>query len=922
MVINSINIDLYINNRIVEIDKDDFNLQLSDIIYNPSDLSDKTASYSYSFNVPITNNNNIIFDFSNNAAKLNKFNTYYDAKLYVNSLLVFEGLCKISSISDSSYKLNLFVQKQNTLENIFDDSTLNELTWLVDFNGVPTLNSVNADLSTKYFFPFVSYGLFQKLPTSTSGSRGVYTSKTQIDGSNRFYFNSFIPSLNLVEIVKRCFNYKNYTLQGDITTDEFLNNIFLSSNIDDSQDPLYNYGNTQMGMVDINFTFRNKFYDIDPVPFDDPRFVKGNEYYFNFLPKEYQVGEYNNFDHINWVNVLQHCERFNNDNWGTINVTNTISKMYNNGYINIPCDGYYKITFETTYDFFEVPEKLFNVLEYNSSGELVKVDKDINVQNCPIEFRVMRFSASDDIENNLQFELIKNGSYPNEAESVINPAEDNGVPTSGDTNALTYSYYNAALSLPTTTNAVAVDTYPNPNFICGSSQTRWHIGGAVLKNGASWNAESDDYNNVICQMPSYYLKRYNPVTQTSRYSPTDWNKNTLANADEISFNKQELIVKLNKNDMLAVYCCYRVFNKNEDGSKSVTYGINLSSGHLKVEAFAPSDASPKSITDWNEATRFDTQLNLGNFLNSKTKMSSFIQNFIDSFNLSFEQNGNIITINKQKKENRKFGTINIDNRVISTDAEFEPIDYPSAMQVKFDIDTEERGFYNTVPEDKLLLNDWTAYGDYGSDKITISEENQNEENIIQSDFSYNYFQTFKLYDLYALSLDVNRTENIALPIQAKDEWFIEQYKYEESMKEDGRGLAQRMWFRNPPLQDKIDFYYRIPVNTNLKGLQASDCYQITVPSNTKNINGKTYDLSYKNNRNTLLNYYFNIKMNIGDNIVNIKCYLSPQEYVNIKNGFFIKFDDDLYCPLEITYSVIDGIANIKMLKNASVTFDE
>ena len=131
--------------------------------------------------------------------------------------------------------------------------------------------------------------------------------------------------------------------------------------------------------------------------------------------------------------------------------------------------------------------------------------------------------------------------------------------------------------------------------------------------------------------------------------------------------------------------------------------------------------------------------------------------------------------------------------------------------------------------------------------------------------------------------------------------MIDGYNYEESMKHDGYGLAQRFWYKPHP----TDAY----VWTRTYPTEKVDIY---LPTN----DGNGYNLSYKTTEKSLLDRYFNIVAYLSSNYVIVEAYLNAEEYKMVKNGAMLHFDSDLYYPVEI--SGYDPSGNnpteIKMMK--------
>ena len=141
---------------------------------------------------------------------MNKFHTRYGCQVYADGELIFDGSLTIQKYSakEKKYTCNLVNIKVNTLEDIFGDSVLSSLHWDIDFDGAPTINDVNYDTDTKYYFPLVSYGVFQKNYVSKDSVGSVYTAKNRIDKYNKWLIEIIYTSMNLVETMNRAIESK------------------------------------------------------------------------------------------------------------------------------------------------------------------------------------------------------------------------------------------------------------------------------------------------------------------------------------------------------------------------------------------------------------------------------------------------------------------------------------------------------------------------------------------------------------------------------------------------------------------------------------------------------------------------------------------------------------------------------------------
>lgn len=891
LIVNGVNVDLF---------SEGINLRINKIISDPTKLITTQSEYSFSFNLPITPLNTKIFNYINASSKRNKFSGRYNAIVYADNIKIFEGTLKIASIEDNMFKCNLYQNKVNTIETIFGETTMNEIDWYVPFKGIDTVNEVNADSSTKYFFPLVAYSLFNKVPwNETESGNRQYTDKYLIDETNRFYYNSFVPSLNLIELLKKCCELKGYTLQGDILADKILNNIYLSNYIADEQDPLYNYGDADMGEVSFDFNFINTTNTTSRGAMD---FI---EYQLTYIPPYPELGDrnnYKNYDTAFVYNMMMEDSRITIDN-----IQNE-SKMLVNGGVQIPADGWYEITLDADFGVSPSQESMTNIYQCTGTTYSVlngyerqfgNVTIDYGLETMPCEIQLLKYNTSDASVDNLTHELIYKGDYPNEA-PWYEFLGSQYVTDEGRRARRNTSPYSVWVNVTSTTEGqsvvTAVDHYVNPDFVCGLSQSNASRSVAYIKNGYSWNSSDQTDVQSLYNCDGYYLR--NTTTSGTNYVQSIVNENTLNGATSTlctpSTNRHskgtcKMIIKLHKNDMLVPFIQQRGYY-NEDGDAKV-YLIEAS-GSLKVRAVAPSIIGTSKIS-YNMNSLFDKELNLGNFNNKEQKISDFFNDIIKTFNLTSYQNGNSIVINKNQISDNNTAPIDLDNKTNTSDAIFEELNVPRSIEVKYKIDTEEEGFYRSVEdntnEEQMQSNNWKDYGDYGYSKVTLSNADDSTDLSQSINFSYNWNRPFKVFEFG--QEDITQYIDIQIPVIGKTEWWIENYDYEGNAQNDGRGLTQRMWFRNEPTDIKI------PLANNYT--EEQEWYYITTPSNNKLIDNNTVDLSFKNKNNTLLTKFFNTHINGQSDNVEIEVYLNPMEYKAISNGASVHFDDDIYQPLEI-----------------------
>lgn len=412
-------IELWVNGKMVELeDQDSLGIRLNAVLFNPTKVTTTKSEYSFSFDVPSTPNNDRIFNYANNLSRLNKFHGRYTAKVVADGDEIFNGSMIIEKYDASKkmYSCNLVNVKTNTLEDIFKEKKLTDYKWMIDYSGATTINSVNNDMSSKYYFPFLSYGVFQKDYVSSDQVGNTYTSKFLIDKYCKFYHSSFFPSINVSEEIRQLFEKEGYTVNGSLFTDPWLSNVYSSVNLNDEQVPMYNVGNPLFGKVDISFHWDNK----SSVLSDGTTTSKiGNggivqDLSYPFYRVDGRMTDLSQFHGdtsivYNFDKILLYGMLDSKNNKSVTVTSNTKSYMYdpNEMVIVIPTDGWYKITFECKNIKLDKSTTTFKAKQwnatYNSKDAFEKREMTItkdSFDTCPLEIQLVK-----NYDNNV--ELIK-----------------------------------------------------------------------------------------------------------------------------------------------------------------------------------------------------------------------------------------------------------------------------------------------------------------------------------------------------------------------------------------------------------------------------------------------------------------------------------------------------------------------------------
>lgn len=932
MIYKNHNLEIYINGSLADISAD-INIRLNNVLFNPEEISSKNAEYSFEFELPATPNNNKVFNYANNLSKVNKFHYKWKCDVYIDSVKLFTGSLILKAFSKGNYKCNLVEVKKYSLEDIFGETKLSDIDWKIDFDGIETINYLNYHLSPVKF-PLVSYGAFQKKPFNSDEVANDYTSKFVMDEYNKWWVQSFYPSLSVIETVKKCFEKKGYELAGDVVVDPTLTDIYMSTTLANEQSPDYNIGNPLFGELNLSFTFNNNsqnngmFYQDLTYPYfevkDFPNSVTSGQ-----GQSQYNVAE------VNLWNVLNTTSNPN----ASFTISNK-SYMFDptEHLIVIPADGWYKIYLEanatmTTTSAFNadqwyaschgnfdeavkkeqisitpnIKESCFVELQlvknYDDNLELIKGKNNKFYWNGNPNDSVYRYSSdtySSKYRSNIEewqtefpHQALMASENPTKENDLIIATKSTDYQPKGNSFGASYAknYVTDLGYMHKDTETMVYDQAVSPAFICGFSS---FLGPtvAVARNGYSWSKAYNSKNQILANVTGYDLIK--PDGNGTRKESSNYCANTypLAARDIAGLSSNSLngsvncLVYLNKNDVLELMLVQRDY----DGQKYTT-SLN---GTLQIKAISNrSEAELRGDATFNafSPTEFETKLNLGNFCDKEAEMKTFVQDVINSFNLDLTQDGKTIYLNKKKIPFKQphLGKVNIDDRVNTYDVEASRINYPSSMAVKYKIDTEEWGFETTVPNDKIESENWEQYGDSGFSTITLSDDiYDTSESNVDTNHSYTWYDSFTWYQVdSAHTIDKSVSKTLRIPVLSKATYMIDGYDYDEAMKHDGYSLTKRLWFKPKAVENCYVWSSSYP----------TEKIDIYVPSN---VNDNGLNLSYKINEKSLLTEYFGVNAYLSSNYVTVNVYLNPMEYNMLKNGAMVILDTDAYYVCEIT----------------------
>ena len=583
MLTNYHSVSLIINGKEADIySQEKLNLRINNVVFDPTAIQTKSGEYSFSFELPATPNNNRIFNYANNSSKLGKFSTKYDCEVIADGLEMFHGTLRLAETRTGNYKCNLVNIKIYNVDEIFSDMVMSDIAWDVDFNGTSTINSVNRDTNSMYYFPLVSYGAFQKDPKAIYNNEiSEYTDLLTIDYYNKWYWESLHPSFSVLEVIRRLFDSKGYKVSGDIFTDPAMKKLYMSEYIDSDQDPHYNLNKDSIGKLHVAGRFSNGgMLDAGTVTNSNagnssrvwPNSIQGS---FNDLtfPKEQVYQDTYQWDRVCWFDVFGTPAGTSTHKFTTPPDNKYIyrqnSPNNSSGFIYIPSDGLY--TIELSVDNVTIADEVTSDVWWKKKQvqlgqqvtiEEVEVPLERNLEQMPFEIHLVRnsneteligtrdantylmyphemdYSKYTTIQRNTGNTATSSTQTTNTTTTSSGRSSGNsrgngaqqgrtsavGRTESGTTGDTTVNYRSRTYNAPDELyyarykSTIAYDPFANPNFICGFSSL--NMSPAVIKNGTSWNKSVGDFNQSHFRCNGYVKRYKNGNEEQTKYNET------------------------------------------------------------------------------------------------------------------------------------------------------------------------------------------------------------------------------------------------------------------------------------------------------------------------------------------------------------------------------------------------------------------
>lgn len=955
------NISIIVNGKYIELgSQSQLNLRINNVVYNPEKISSTQAEYSYEFELPATPDNNKVFDYANNLSKLNKFHNKWNAEVYADGTLIFEGTLTISSFKDGKYTCNLVIIKIYSLENIFGEDTMNKIDWKVPYDGFETMNAINGNKDSKYYFPLVSYGVFDKDPYNKDEIASDYTSKFQFDEWNKWYYSSFYPSLNMLETLKKCFEYKGYNVGGTVFKDKYLNDIYMSTNLADGQVPEYNLGNPRFGKASINFNWKNGTVNGS----SSGSVVDAYTGYQQDLDFPYMYVN-------NTRGRLSGQRELENWNFGRIKVWNMLSsknggsstkngKTYlfddGEGVVVIPTDGFYKIhldcrvNLQNQFNGGNVTANL-NVVEDNNIKEKENLSIKQNLkENTPIEIQLVK-NYSDDIElikgkwnlnfydgnpNNTTYQKHSNrkewltcfpqedlygADAPTKTEGIVKKSVITLGGFRGSETSSSSGTGSSGGGVTMDGRRVSSRNWGSGNFDGRRGSTNV---GYVYQDGEIMGYDPVVNPNFICGASSFMKGTVSVIKNGYSWSKSTADKNEsfyTANGYQFVTYENEAYSYSSTTYNEGTYInspVARVSNSEKTLDFSVDCCVYLYRNDI-LELMAVQRAFEGSVPNYYCSASGNLTIQA---MSPRHYAILKANNFQYYSNTEFDTQLNLANFlsRSQKISEWVQGILNAynlemiqdGNNILINTQKMNMDDSKGVVSIDDRVNTSEIESEIIDYPKSIAIKYKIDTDEWGFEK-TVPQTHINDDD--WKNWGDSGFTTIQLNDR-----DDASTEEKSLPFSYTYYDYFTWYNVDENgkiNKNDSMTMNLPVISKSTPMVESYNYEesmksdgYGQPQRFWFRGKDTGKfVYSTSLPKERMNLilptniwnNSKdpVLNLSYKNDERSILTEYFNIVPSLESNYINVDVYLTPQEFNMLKNGAYVNVDSDLYIVCEI-----------------------
>lgn len=912
-------IEFYINDRLLDIsDSKSLGIKLSRQIFKPAEFTSKDSQMSYKITLPNTPTNNEIFNFANIEEVKDKFNYEYNAKVYVDYILIFDGKFMLNEITESKYVGNLYIPAYKSVKDIFGDRVMNNPSsnseknkWIFKVSNASditawnkkVLSNFDSNIPSNCLFPYIMYGLIPKVSKNpdlwVNGEQvGEFTDKDLYDEYARLGYEDIPPAMNVLESIKHLFKANDLNIGGTAFDDDRLKHLYMSYSNPNDYIQEWNYGD--LGKIKIIGNWYNGYFSNDNL---------------------YNVETHISFDDMgdgrkyNNVNLFQ-CKNTNISNIEDAG-SNVIHNTYKDKYgdymtdlsVIIPKDGYYKITLYSNINVLYDPKAkgwkdTRTGIRYTTAHQNdAHGNRNNTFDRSSYEIQLLRDFGDGDFNAGTIVGLYRNPNFPFE-----------------NNNNNTYPRY-----YPKPQGALVIDPKTNQHFINGLKfgTDDWHknpkddgtyCNYMFIKNGWSWDKTFTQKEKILSAYDSSNRSDYNywgwtqneddevigdggedlpkPVWMQvkQRYAKLSGTPSSFVrtykygNTNNRNSGEGEVasVIYLHKGERLALHMVSTMgdYQRSGSGTKFDQYVtiIDKLDFDLRIEPFRTDIGwnnfdingnwdETKPIS-WDDNNNFQKgYIDLCKFLPSEIKINDFLDNFCKAFNLNLSQptKGNFSLDVKQTKSLGTSDIVSFEDKFNVKLKSNEPLGLPSEINIKWNINEDEEGY--------VASNGYTGNGQFITGTIGGSVSEQS------SIFSYNWYKPIRF---------MNNNIINEIPIISKHEVF------EETTSADYAEM-QKKWYTDLPIR----FFYPDNLigkennyNNRIFDLGSNSVELMRVKNEYDKTNVSILD--YENKEYSILNNYFTIITTNDTNYTIIETYLTPEEYELLDGRNLVKLNSDLY----------------------------
>lgn len=735
-------IELYIDGKLCDL-PGDFNIRINRQFINPQQLTLKDAQYSYSITLPPTFSNNSILGFVGVEEVGNKFNRRYNAELSVNGVRIFKGYFRLSEITSTGYKGNLYTPNSKTSKDLFPSETWGDMAgYYIDFGlfneSITTANTNAYGEAQPAIFPYVLYGLLPKMDRDGYGERDEWDDRVSLS------LDDIPPSLNVSLLLKKVFEIKGLLLSGNYQMDGYLNELYVSYKNDPGYELPWNYRNSPVIVA-------GEWFSVDTTG-----------------------GNYRNFE----KNLLYTDDKESVSSMitgGTNNkITQTIDDIgaVNDGAITVPASGYYKV-------------RLSYELQLHTGAQMRgQIDADTGVCHVTtgsLQRRVFELRLMRDINslNDLSDLALDSTLYKNNLPQEPNSAE-RYYPING-TSLIVDEMQDQKLVFGVTTGSGEQDSvYRNPTY--SGIQSAVLLKSPFLSWSEDGMLEADERAFSLFPNRGYFLVKNGITGNSDKFKIEVTNgpgSFSPSLSDTGASGNVEIIAWLDKGErlsLISVVECHDTIIGSETvpaiSSHHYNYRVELVPYRSDRDWIPVSNLENGTlpVLNWEDTPTFESdRIDLFKFMPQNEKISDFIDNLCATFNLRIVDVGDNTFLLEKGNPNLWDQYVDMDKIGAVTKRTNSSLNLPSEFILSFTIDEDEEGYY--VNGNK---------GVSGSIATGAIEGNATEQ---KSSFSYNWFKRIKKDKAF-----------LKFPVISKHEAWAEDKVYKDVMNERYTDLPQRFWF--------------------------------------------------------------------------------------------------------------------------------